>query len=67
MSKLLRGPEHRREGRSVSPGWSGDARRLGSAAGRQKQITLPEPRPGQFLPGYIIKFVIFVLILSSRE
>lgn len=36
-------------------------------AGRQKQITLAELRPGQFLPCYIIKFVIFVLMLSSSE
>jgi hypothetical protein len=36
-------------------------------AGRQEQITLLEMRPGQFLPCYIIKFVIFILILSSSE
>lgn len=34
---------------------------------RQEQITLLETRPGQFLPCYIIKFVIFILILSSSE
>lgn len=37
------------------------------AAGRQEQITLLEMRPGHFLPCYIIKFVIFILILSSSE
>lgn len=37
------------------------------AAGRQEQITVLETKLDHFLPCYIIKFVIFILILSSSE
>lgn len=54
----------------MSLGWSVDARRQGSAGWKAETNYSPraETRPvPRFLPCYTIKFVIFVLTLSSNE
>lgn len=55
------------EVKSVSPGWPGSTGRLGRAGLQAGTNYSPGDEAGLVLPCCIIKFVIFILILSSSE